>query len=90
MGTANRDASQITVRNRNKAENSYYEAWKSATVTASGPVNMAVTRPTGAGAAVVAEIKLGCSACYVDNTTTDPNQTRYPPNYSSGGAGRSI
>lgn len=84
MGTANRDASQITVRNRNKALNSYYEGWKSATVTASGSVNAAVTRPTGAGAGVVSEIKLGCTACYVDNNTTDPNQTRYPPNYSTG------
>jgi hypothetical protein len=83
MGTGNRDASQVTVRNRNKAENSYYEGWKTATSAS----NSAATRPTGAGAAVISEIKLGCTACFVDNNTSDPNQMRYPPNYSSGGAG---
>lgn len=82
MGTANRDASQITKRNRNKAENSYYSQWQSATNNG----NSATTRPTGAGAAVVAEVKLGCTACVEDNSA-DPNQPRYPVNRSSGGAG---
>lgn len=84
MGTANRDASQITKRNRNKAENSYYNQWKDATMISGA--NQAVTRPTGAGAEVVMEIKQGCTACYSENND-DPNQPRYPLNRSSGGAG---
>jgi hypothetical protein len=84
MGTANRDASQVTVRNRNKAANSYYNDWKSATMTpANGISNAAATSPAGAGAAVISEIKLGCMACNEENTTTDPNQQRYPFNPSS-------
>jgi hypothetical protein len=82
MGNTNRDASQITKRNRNKAENSYYNQWQSAT-------NMgisATTRPTGAGATVLSEVKLGCKACVEDNGA-DPNQPRYPENRSSGGTG---
>ena len=82
MGTANRDASQITKRNRNKAENSYYNQWQSATNNGIA----ATTRPTGAGAAVVTEVKLGCRACVEDNGA-DVNQPRYPVNRSSGGAG---
>jgi hypothetical protein len=83
MGTSNRDASQVTVRNRNKAENSYYNDWKTATMTpANGISNPAATSPAGAGAAVISEIKLGCMACNAENTT-DPNQTRYPFNPSS-------
>jgi len=84
MGTANRDASQITVRNRNKAVNSYYQEWKNATVTPTGAVSQAATRPTGAGAQVIAQIGLGCTACYAA-TGVDSNQAVYPPNRSSGG-----
>lgn len=87
MGTGNRDASQVTIKNRNKAENSYYQEWKNVTVTPVGAVNQAVTRPTGAGAAVIAEIGLGCKACY-EATEVDPNQPLYPANRSSGGAGQ--
>lgn len=84
MGTTNRDASQVTVKKRNMAENAYYNDWKNVTVTpTNGKVSSAVTRPTGAGAAVVAEIKLGCTACFVENNgDQDPNQMRYPPNRS--------
>lgn len=86
MGTGNRDASQVTVRNRNKAENSYYQDWKNVTVTPVGAVSQAATRPTGAGAAVVAEIGLGCTACYAARDV-DVNQPLYPFNPSSRGAG---
>ena len=83
MGTSNRDASQVTVRNRNKAENSYYNDWKSATMTpTNGVSNAAVTGPAGAGAAVLSEIKLGCMACNEYNNTTDPNQ-QIPSNPST-------
>ena len=85
MGTGNRDASQVTVRKRNMAENAYYEQWKNATVTPTGAVNHAVTRPTGAGAAVVSQIGLGCTACYAA-TGVDSNQNQIQ-NRSSGGAG---
>jgi hypothetical protein len=64
MGTANRDASEVSKRNRNKALNAYYEQWKNVTVTPVDGVSHAVTRPTGAGAAVVSQIGLGCTACY--------------------------
>jgi hypothetical protein len=83
MGTSNRDASQVTVRNRNKAANSYYNDWKSATMTpANGISNAAATSPAGAGAAVISEIKLGCMACNEYNNTTDPNQ-QIPSNPST-------
>jgi len=36
MGTTNRDASQVTVKKRNMAENAYYNDWKNVTVT---PIN---------------------------------------------------
>ena len=85
MGTGNRDASQVTMKNRNKAENAYYNDWKNVTVTPVGAVSHAATRPTGAGAAVVAEIGLGCTACYAA-TGVDVNQDQIP-NPSSGGAG---
>lgn len=83
MGTANRDASQVTVRKRNMALNAYYEQWKNVTVTPVDGVSQAVTRPTGAGAAVVSEIRLGCTACYAA-TGVDVNQNQIA-NRSSGG-----
>lgn len=85
MGTANRDASEVSKRNRNKAQNAYYEQWKNVTVTPVDGVSHAVTRPTGAGAAVVSEIRLGCTACFAA-TGVDANQNQIP-NRSSGGAG---
>jgi hypothetical protein len=77
MGTGNRDASQVTMKNRNKAESAYYNDWKNVTVTPVGAVSHAATRPTGAGAAVVAEIGLGCTACYAA-TGVDVNQDQIP------------
>lgn len=85
MGTANRDASEVSKRNRNKAENAYYQQWKNVTVTPVDGVSQAVTRPTGAGARVVAEIGLGCTACYAA-TGVDVNQNQID-NRTSGGAG---
>jgi hypothetical protein len=83
MGTANRDASEVSKRNRNKALNAYYEQWKNVTVTPVDGVSHAVTRPTGAGAAVVSQIGLGCTACYAA-TGVDVNQNQIA-NRSSGG-----
>jgi hypothetical protein len=55
MGTSNRDASQVTVKNRNKAENSYYNDWKNATMTTGGaPGNMALKAPANTSAEVLA------------------------------------
>lgn len=92
MPTRVHDASLVTKRNRNKAENAYYQAWKTATVLSSRPT-VATTNPTGAGAQVVSEIRLGCMACTAYNNSLitpnpDPNTTVYPFNPSSGGAGR--
>jgi hypothetical protein len=93
MGTSNRDASQVTVKNRNKSESAYYNDWASKTMlaTSAGAVNYAATKPTGAGAEVVAEIRLGCTACTdIAKNGSDPNTAVYPFNPSSGGAGRSF
>jgi hypothetical protein len=92
MSVTVRDASLVTKRNRNIAENSYYTQWKDATVLSSAP-KQATSNPAGAGAQVVAEIKLGCQACVARNgfgvtPDPDPNADLYPFNPSSGGAGR--
>ena len=89
MGTSNRDASQVTTKNRNKSESAYYNDWASKTVKANGTgLNYAASKPTGAGATVVSEIRLGCTAC-TSAAGGDPNSPEYPFNPSSGGAGRS-
>lgn len=85
MGTANRDASQITVKNRNKAVNAYYQEWKNVTVTPTAGISQAVTRPTGAGAAVISQIGLGCTSCFAA-TEVDVNQNQIQ-NRTSGGTG---
>jgi hypothetical protein len=90
MGTANRDASQVTKRNRNKAENSYYQGWKAATVNGSG--NSALTAPGASGAESLLEARDGCYVCTVYNNSSsanpDPNMLSLnPPNRSAGGAG---
>ena len=82
MGVANRDASLLTQKRRNMAENAYYNGWKAA-VAAGG--NTALTGPARAGADVLSEIKLGCTACTIlEENGSDPNKTRYPANFSSG------
>jgi hypothetical protein len=92
MGTANRDASQVTVKNRNKALSSYKDQWKAETMTTASP-KPGITGPATTSAEVVAQIRLGCEACtvYTNSLTTpniDPNTVVYPFNPSSGGAGR--
>jgi len=82
MGVANRDASLLTQKRRNMAENAYYNGWKAA-VNAGG--NAALTAPAKAGAEVLSEIKLGCTACtIIAENGSDPNKQRYPTNVSSG------
>ena len=88
-----RDASLVTVRNRNKALNSYYQSWKAATVSAAAPVQ-SLKAPAITGAEVLTEAKLGCSACYAYQNQLnkdagepyDSNITVYPFNPSAGGA----
>ena len=81
MGVANRDASLLTQKKRNIAENSYYNGWKAA--VASG--NVSVTGPARSSAEVLSEIKLGCTACTIlAEDGSDPNKKRYPNNFSSG------
>lgn len=79
MGVSNRDASQLTKQRRNIALNSYSNNWK--TAIAAGMAG--ATAPALTSAEVVSEIKLGCVACYTINGN-DPNQPRYPNNFSSG------
>jgi hypothetical protein len=95
MPCAIRDASMVTLKNRNKALNAYYNDWKAATVTATGAtVSQAVTPPAATSAEVIAEIREGCAACYaVSNNqnkvlglTYDTNISLYPDNRSAGGA----
>ncbi len=90
MGVTNRDASLITQRNRNRALNSYYEAWKTANVTGS-VANNTMKAPAATSAEVVAQIKAGCVSCTILNNASvtpnpDPNQVLYPANPSAGGA----
>ena len=92
MSLTVRDASLVTKNNRNKAVNSYYNEWKSATVNSSNP-SQATTTPTGAGAEVIGQIKLGCEACRAESSfgvlpNPDPNVERYPFNPSTNGPGR--
>jgi hypothetical protein len=88
-----RDASSVTIRNRNMALNSYYNSWKEASVL-SANANLALRGPGITSAEVVAEIKLGCTACHaISNEAAknsgrpyDSNVSRYPFNPSAGGA----
>jgi hypothetical protein len=81
MGVANRDASQLTLKKRNKTENAYSNGFKAAVLAGISTA----TPPARTSAEVVSEIKLGCTACYIENNSdADPNQRRYPPNFSSG------
>ncbi len=92
MSCTVRDASLVTKNNRNKAEYAYYSQWKSATMNTASANPSLVNGPAGAGAQVVAEIKLGCEQCQkLENflaNTTDGNMALYPFNPSSGGASR--
>ena len=81
MGVTIRDASLLTQKKRNMAENAYYTAWK----TAANSGNSAATPPARTSAEVLSEIRLGCTQCLVNSSSNvDPNMTRYPANPSSG------
>jgi len=68
------------------AENSYYTQWTAATVNRPNP-QQGLKAPAVVSAAIVSEIRVGCSACLTYNTPqTDPNIGVFNP--SSGGAGR--
>ena len=79
MGVANRDASQLTLKKRNKTQNAYSNDFKTAVLAGIATA----TPPARTSAEVVSEIKLGCTQCYIENNN-DPNQQRYPNNFSSG------
>jgi hypothetical protein len=91
-----RDASLVTVRNRNKALNAYATGFTSAIQTARPAQGLTV--PGATGAETVSEKLLGCIACTaysndlkrygLESGTPDGNTTVYPFNPSSGGAGR--
>ncbi len=94
MSVTVRDASLVTLRNRNKAVNNYASAFS----TAINAGVQGLTAPGASGAETVAEAKLGCIACntYTNELkrsglvagTPDANLELYPFNPSSGGAGR--
>ncbi len=92
MSCTVRDASLVTKNNRNKAVNAYYTQWKDATMNTASANAALVGGPAGAGAEVVAQIKLCCEQCVkltnFLNNTPDGNMTLYPFNPSSGGASR--
>lgn len=58
MPTTVRDASLVTIRNRNKAEASYYNAWKSNTVTSATPL-VNLKSPVIGGANLLSEVSNG-------------------------------
>jgi hypothetical protein len=96
MSTTVRDASLITLRNRNKAVNAYASSFRTANQSAAP--QQGLTAPGAAGAETVAEAVLGCTACTIYTNelikvgvvsgTPDRNLSLYPFNPSSGGAGR--
>lgn len=103
MPTAVRDASSVTTRNRNIAEFSYYQAWQKQTMNSSGFTNLAVRSPVVSGANLLSEviqggiatnafnnelIKQGADPKLFSTLGYDANVALYPPNPSSGGAGR--
>ena len=99
MSTTVRDASLVTQRNRNKAVNSYYQAFKTAVIESSNPQQGMVV-PGATGANSVTQAKLGCIACTIYNNelirsglatgTSDNNLQLYPFNPSAGGANQTF
>ncbi len=97
MSCTVRDASLVTVRNRNKSINSYKQGFTTATMNTSNANASLVQGPVGGQAQNVANATLGCIACTtydnfvstaINGSSPDPNQTLYPFNPSSGGASR--
>jgi len=105
MPTAVRDASMVTKRNRDMAEFAAYTSWQKETMGSAKP-NAAVRAPVVGGANSIAEVTTGGIATNAfnnefvkngGNASTifgtlgyDSNVAFYPPNPSSGGAGRSF
>ena len=58
MPTTVRDASSVTVKNRNIAEFSYYQSWQKQTMNTS-TVNTAIRAPVVSGANLLSEVTLG-------------------------------
>jgi hypothetical protein len=97
MSCTVRDASLVTLRNRNKMINAYAQSFKTATMNTSNANASLVQGPVGGQAQNVANATLGCMACTtydnfvltaINGSSPDPNQTLYPFNPSSGGASR--
>jgi len=81
MGVGIRDASLLTQKRRNMADNAYYNDWKAA--AAAG--NAGMMAPAKTTAEVFTQIKLGCTTCaIIEENGSDPNKQRYPTNVSSG------
>lgn len=101
MPTAVRDASMVTKRNRDMAEFAAYTTWQKQTMGSANP-NAAARAPVVGGANSIAEVTTGGIATnaynneFVKNGANlstlgyDRNVAFYPPNPSSGGAGRSF
>lgn len=64
MPTAVRDASLVTIKNRNIALNNYYNDWKTNTMSAVRP-SQALTTPGFTGAETLVQAKDGCVQCTV-------------------------
>lgn len=80
MNVAVRDASLVTVRNRNKALSSYATQFKNATMNTSNANQALIQGTCGAGAEVVAQISLGCTACeQLTNPTTEHPMYMFNP-----------
>jgi hypothetical protein len=72
MNVAVRDASLVTVRNRNKALSSYNVQFQNATMLSSNPNHTLIAGPAGNSAEVLTQVKLGCIACeQLTNPTTE-------------------
>jgi hypothetical protein len=88
MPTTVRDASLVTMKNRNIALYAYQQSFVSATMNTSN-ANAALTPPAATSAVVVKQVELGCSACDALanwNANVPSNNARYPFNPSAGGA----
>ena len=64
MPTAVRDASLVTIKNRNIALNNYYNDWKTNTMSATRP-SQALVAPGITSAETLTQAKDGCVQCTV-------------------------
>ncbi len=63
MNVAVRDASLITIRNRNKALSSYNVQFQNATMNSASPNQSLIAGPCGKSPEILTQVKLGCIAC---------------------------